>query len=238
MDELLCSIIIVLIITMILCTIILACKPGSLIHEYMTLKPEQVCSSLDNRCYKISGAYDKGKTLAADTLARLNSDILRVIRHMRDKYLWNKNLINATHPSIILRKKLVDNMLHRYNADVLVENVPWSINETSYTKEKGSMMAICLREKQTGEHKIDEYDNILFVGLHELTHVSTNVKDHNPPFWHIFKVLLREAKDAGVYKPINYEQNPMNACGLPVAYNPFYDASLYEEAIYAVLDSV
>ncbi len=233
MDELLTSIIIVLILTVILYLIITVCKPGSAIYEWITAKPTTVCSDVDDRCYKISTAYDTQLIEAANLLATLNKDMLTIIRHMRDNYLWNTN-IELTQ-GVLLRRRITEHMLARYNADVLVENVPWSLNETSYTQHKGEKMALCLREKQTGNHNIDEYSRLLFVALHELTHVSTDVKDHDEPFWYVFKVILQEAEKAGVYKPINYEKQPMNACGLPVAYNPYFDISLNESHLYHMI---
>ncbi len=238
MNELACAIVIVLIIVLLIATTLLLLKPGSPVYEWMTLQPTLGCSDLDGRCYKISGAYQHGQDEVVNKLAKLNNDILTVIRYMRDNYLWNKALVDSRDPGIIIRKILTQHMLDRYNADVLVENVPWSEGETSYTKEKGAKMAICTREKQTGGHQVEDYSNTICVGLHELTHVATNVKDHAEPFWYIFKIILKEAVNAGVYSPTNYEQFPMNACGLQVSYNPYFDSSLGEEYLYGMIDQI
>lgn len=236
MTNITVALLIVLIIVIIIALTLVICRPGSFMYELLTVKPIRICSSIDNRCYKISQAYEGGYQTAADMLAKLNSDILAVIRYMRNKYLWNHQYATSMEPAIVLRKRILEHMLHRYNADVLIENVPWSATETSYTQEKGERVAICLREKNTGRHELEEYSDILFVGLHELAHVSTDVKDHEEPFWHVFRVILHEAEDAGVYQPVNYEQKPMSVCGLNVSYNPYYDTSLGEEYLYPMIN--
>ena len=228
--ALLLSVVIVLIIII----VVMFCRSGSFIHEQLYIQPKKVCSTLDTRCYNIAQKYIGGHQDAANMLARLNNDLLSVIRYMRDKYLWNQ----SRNPGIIIRQRMANHMAYRYNADVLSENVPWNMTETSYTQDKGDKIAICLREKQTGRDELEDYSDVLFVGLHELAHVSTNIKDHDDPFWYVFKILLQEATDAGIYQPVNYENQPMNICGLDVQYNPYYDDTMREEFLYPIANIV
>jgi hypothetical protein len=192
------------------------------------------CTQSDGRCYKVASGL--GDThIAAGLLSRLNADILKLIRHMRDSYLWNKKYIGSNDPAIILRKILVTHMLYRYNADQLVENIPRRIGETSFTQEKGKMMALCMRDK---DKKIEDYEILLFVGLHELSHIATNIRDHEEPFWFVFQVILKEAKSVGIYHPIDHRINPISTCGLKVQYNPYFDTRLHESKLYGILDKL
>jgi hypothetical protein len=138
----------------------------------------------------------------------------------------------------LLRYKLTKHLLERYNSDVIKENIPKDSNTTSYTGQKGKTLYVCLREKETGQNNIEKYDLLLFVLLHELTHISTNTKHHGPEFWHIFKVILHEAEKAGIYKPVDYTDKHIVYCSLKITYNPYFDNNLSEEFLYEIIDQI
>ena len=64
----------------------------------------------------------------------------------------------------------------------------------------------------------------MFVNLHELTHIASTKNDpgHKIDFWKNFKIILQEAKEIGVYKPINYKKTPVNYSGMNIFNNPYY----------------
>ena len=64
---------------------------------------------------------------------------------------------------------------------------------------------------------------LMFVVLHELTHMMNNKWDHHLDFWLLFKFLLTNAADIGIYSPVNYKIYPINYCGLDLYYNPYFD---------------
>ena len=68
----------------------------------------------------------------------------------------------------------------------------------------------------------------MFVNLHELTHIASTKNDpgHKIDFWKNFKIILQEAKEIGVYKPINYKKTPVNYCGMNIFYNPYFNKKL------------
>jgi hypothetical protein len=45
---------------------------------------------------------------------------------------------------------------------------------------------------------------------------------HEKDFWVAFKYLLEEAKDAGIYVPIDYTNHPVDYCGLVIKDNPYF----------------
>lgn len=232
MESLTYSLVIVMLIVMIIYQ-----AWQSSIYELMVIQPVKSCSKKDGRCYTVSSVYDNTEG-AADIFARINKDMLTVIRYMRNNYLWNPRYTNSKDPAILLRKILVSHMLSRYSAESLAENIPKSLKSTSYTDDKGKKVALCLREKHSGSNQLEQYERVLFVGLHELAHISTNIRDHEEPFWYIFKVLLIEAHKSGVYNPIDYEKVPIDVCGLKVEYNPYFDTSLNESYLYGMLGRI
>jgi hypothetical protein len=45
-------------------------------------------------------------------------------------------------------------------------------------------------------------------------------------FWPLFKFMLVNAVDCGIYTPIDYAAHPVVYCGLKLSYNPYYDSRL------------
>ena len=179
------------------------------------------CSKIDNRCYKIKKKYDsKTYNKAANILAFLNKTNIKVINHMKNKYFYNEN--NK------YKKKLTANLINRYNPKSLREHAPKGLKNLSYVFGKGKSIGYCLREKRTGKNNLHKIDTILFVNLHELTHIASTENDprHEKNFWKNFKIILHEAEEVGVYTPIDYSKNSVDYCGMMVTYNPYFNEKL------------
>lgn len=70
----------------------------------------------------------------------------------------------------------------------------------AFTENKGDRIAVCLSDTR----RASTYDNDLFyVLLHELAHLSTVTYGHNQEFWDHFAVLQRHAQDAGLLAPVS-----------------------------------
>jgi hypothetical protein len=154
------------------------------------------------------------KDEAADLLLLLNKNNHRLIDHL------------MTWPRGSEAYELGVRIKSRYQPNALRENDPESPDSTSYTEDKGRVLAICLRDPSTGKQQFHDRDLIKFVNLHELAHIGSVGWGHQDEFWTIFKFLLQEARKIGIYTPTNYAAQPVNYCGLDVSYNPLYDASL------------
>ena len=102
-----------------------------------------------------------------------------------------------------------------------IEEAPNEDDSTSYTINKGDLMALCLREKR-GEHPFHDYNTLQFVIIHEMAHIMSVSEGHNEEFIDNFRFLLREANKMGYYHPIDYRTNPITYCGLKVTNNPFF----------------
>lgn len=188
----------------------------------------EVVSRVDGMRYRVHEGHT-GPQRAADTLADLNGRVIDLMRFLRGRYLRGAD--GELRPE---RREAVRRLLARYNPDNLAENSPKDPSgDTSYTLDKGAVVAICLRERERdpaarGDPRVNDIhdlDTLTFVTLHEMTHIAIEDVDHPPRFWSAFRFILEEAEDAGVYTSPRYAQAPRQYCGVKIDYNPRYDPS-------------
>jgi hypothetical protein len=156
---------------------------------------EFVRSTVDNRRYLVKSMPDKQD--AADMLASINQDIVRLIKHLRIKYPdWE-----------------VTQMLYKnYDPDAISEGSPDS-GYTSYAVNKGEKLVICIRNT---DMSFVEKNVVLYPAIHEVTHIGTHEIGHTPLFWSNFKVILQEAIDIGVYTKVDFKNNPTDYCSIKI----------------------
>jgi predicted metal-dependent hydrolase len=120
----------------------------------------------------------------------------------------------------------IEQLVRNYNPKKIYEISPRnSGNATSYTEDK-KVLVLCLRHKQpdaNGHYRLHDINTMMFVVLHELTHMANKSWGHQIDFWTLFKFLLSNATEIGIYYPINFKTRPMKYCGLGLHYNPLYD---------------
>jgi hypothetical protein len=163
------------------------------IHNYVNSEVEYVKSTIDGRSYLVLSLPDKQK--AADYIADINRDMMRLIKHLK-----------AKHPEDEDYERLYRN----YNPDAISEGSPES-NYTSYTVNKSSLV-LCIR--QTDTHAFVPKNVVLYPVIHEVSHLACNEVGHTPKFWKLFKQILQEAIDIDIYKKQNFKANPQPYCGL------------------------
>ena len=144
--------------------------------------------------------------LAANLLAE-------VTQKMKDMVAY----LHQTHPKDGRTIQLVEG----FNPQKISETLPTS-ELTAYSENKGEKIAFCLNKAKNGTKLID-INTLTFVALHELTHVATKSVGHKQEFWQNFKWVLQNAKEAGIYSPIDYKKNPEEYCGMTINDNPYYD---------------
>lgn len=204
-------------IAIIILLIMLISKGRYKLYEYMDIHKTR--SALDNRNYSVSKSF-KDTEKAAETLSKLHSFICKFLDYLKKNYLKNPN-----NPKD--KKEFIKRILYKYNPDTLYENSPYNGGDTSFVINKGAKFGVCLREKITkNPDKIHDFNTLQFVVLHEITHIGTKTYGHNDEFWSRFKFILSEAYKSGLYKPIDYQTNPSNYCGLMITSNPLFDNTL------------
>ena len=170
--------------------------------DYLHLKC--IISDVDGKRYCVR---ERNKLeLAADRLANVNIKLIKLVKHVGEKYPNRENC-----------KRL----LKKFNPKKIYETLPTS-ESTAYSQNKGEKLAFCLDTKKNGGKLID-INTLMFVAIHELSHIASKSIGHTEEFWNNFKFLLEEAENIGVYKPEDYKKNPKNYCGMKITDNPYFD---------------
>ena len=143
---------------------------------------------------------------AADLLAMTTEKCTMLVNHLKE-----------TEPNNEITKRLVEG----YNPKTIQETLPTS-EHTAYSENKGEKIAFCLNTRKGGNKLIDE-NTLMFVALHELSHLATKSVGHTKEFWDNFKFILQESEKIGVYHPVDYKKNKTNYCGMDIKDNPYFD---------------
>ena len=120
-------------------------------------------------------------------------------------------------------------LIRNYDSNQIYEISPLNTSGvTSYTQNKKTLI-LCLRKKETdesGNNKLHDINTIIFVVIHELSHMMNNLWGHKMNFWILFKFMLLNACECGIYEPVDYRKYPVYYCGLLLSYNPLFDTSI------------
>lgn len=145
---------------------------------------------------------------AADLLATVTKKCKELVDYVGKKYPDQDNV-----------KRLVDG----FHPNKIMETLPTS-EYTAYSENKGEKIAFCLNKTRKGETNMIDEHTLMFVAIHELSHIATKSIGHKSEFWENFKFLLENAKESGIHVPTDYKKEPTEYCGMKLADNPYYDA--------------
>lgn len=162
-------------------------------------------------------------------LRRIDEKLRTLVRYLGNKYN------NKSSKYYVFVKNLIED----YNTDSIQETHPLEKGETSYVMRDGKILSLCIRYRINGgatntnnyqdTYTFHDLNTLVFVGIHELTHIAMDQVDHNEKFWRVFKWMLIEAVDIGVYVPVNYFINPIMYCEkINISYSPLYDIYMEE----------
>ena len=152
-------------------------------------------STFDGHSYKVYN-YDNS-LIAANMLATIKKNIIILKKHLIKNYLDLKN---------------VNTFCKKINLNNMYENIPTE-NTTSYTVNKGEKFVICLRS-QENPHEFVDINTIMYVCIHELSHIMTSEIGHTQVFWDNFRFLLAKSIECNIYSPTDYKKNPVKYCGI------------------------
>ena len=128
-----------------------------------------------------------------------------------------KNLVNSLNENDDNKGEYIQKLKKSFNPEYITENIPGSIY-VAYSVNKGEELSLCIREK--GSDKFIDDNTIIFVAIHELSHIMTPETGHTPLFWDNMKYLLEKASSQGIYMPVDYSQSPVNYCGMDINSTP------------------
>lgn len=142
--------------------------------------------------------------------ANLTADRIAKLEQFTNEFM---SYLGAKYPKDIRTRRILDNL-----AEIKMEESPFEDDTSSYTVNKGELIALCIRNKENKD--FHDWNTLLFVLIHELGHVASVTTGHNQEFITNFKWLLERANEAGLYTPVDYSKSPITYCGVRVTNNP------------------
>ena len=158
-------------------------------------------STIDNKKYLVRN--DERKQESANYMAKIRKNLHILVNHLKVNF-------SNDHRIDILTKK--------YNPDNLSESMKSSIY-TSYSVNKGQKIVICIKEKNEAETMIG-LNTVMFVVIHEISHIITKSIGHTDEFWNNMRFLLEQSINLGIYKKEDYKKNPKKYCGIEIKDSP------------------
>ena len=125
--------------------------------------------------------------------------IRKILYERRDEYPEFKEYIELLH------KNLHPERTQIYENDI-------NSKYTSYSVNKGEEIVFCLRSKET--KKLHTIDMMMYVALHEISHLACPEIGHTPLFKKIFAFIVNRAIELKLYNKIDFESNPEEYCGM------------------------
>lgn len=84
---------------------------------------------------------------------------------------------------------------------------------TSYSLNKGEQIVICMRDTNGVIH---DYNILVYVLLHEISHVFCDEYGHTKKFKRIFKDVTEISIKHGLYQKVDYDVTPQSYCGINI----------------------
>lgn len=196
------------------------------VRSHLNTESIKACSKNSCGDFNVNKSHRNQKQ-AAEILAEITRRNKIFMEALKTKYIGVIEDPRISSNSLSAR---VQQLLINYNSDRIFEISPLNKSGvTSYTQDKKTLI-YCLRKKNAinGDNQLHDVNTIMFVNLHELTHMMNDKWGHEESsgFWNLFKSMLEEAVLLGLYNPVNYANHPINYCGLLINYNPLFDENM------------
>lgn len=160
-------------------------------------------SDIDNEPYLVRDVADKQR--AANMLAKIKQNIMVVVDYLyknKDNY---KDYI-----------KYIDQLHKRIQGVIIMESTE-DDQYTSYSVNKGEQLIFCLRSRSLGSTgKLHDMNLLMYVCLHEISHISSPTYGHDDQFKKVFAFLAKIGIELGLYKKIDFGKKSETYCGLEI----------------------
>jgi len=160
---------------------------------YKRSEVKSIKSNIDSKKYVVLNKKDANK--AADLLAEISQRLIKI-----------QNYLESNHED-----KYIKTTKDRFNPTNISEGSSDS-GYTSYTVNKGEKMIFCIRDKETND--LHDINLMMYVALHEFTHVMCVTVGHNEEFHKNFNYILKVAEDMGMYSKLPIGKQEIKYCGL------------------------
>lgn len=178
-----------------------------------------VRSELDNKYYLVRNLPDK--QIAVNLLSKIKQNIFILVNYLytnnnndpESKENIKKLACDISYNSSVCKKykEYISILYHKIQKTEISEGIG-SEKYTSYSVNKGEQLVICLRSLKTNE--LHDINIIMYVVIHELSHIACPEYGHTELFKEIFAYLLRNAIAINLYKRIDFYKYPEDYCGL------------------------
>jgi hypothetical protein len=195
-----------LIILIILLIVIL-----SVFYWFNYKKMTFIKSPIDNHFYMVRDLSDK--YIAVNLLASLRGNILKLMNHLNSKkdtdYKEYKEYI------VQLSERVHDVTISESRGDEEANDENGNKKDivTSYSVNKGEELVMCLRSRKEF-NKFHSINTLMYVILHEISHIACPEYGHGPLFKKIFAFFTKIAIELNLYSYVDYRKNNEEYCGI------------------------
>lgn len=158
-----------------------------------------VISQIDNKPYLVRNLSDKQQT--SNILAQIRRNIKNLVKYMK------------VHPSEKYQI-YTNNLVQKIDHVLMTENIN-DFMYTSYSVNKGEQLVFCLRSRKTKD-EIHDLNLMMYVVLHEISHIACPEYGHGDLFKGIFKYITESGVKLGIYKPIDFKRHNEEYCGIQI----------------------
>lgn len=164
--------------------------------EFRDLVP--IKSEYNGKEYLVQDTQDKQRS--ANILSKIEEKIWYLVDRMND------DEDEEYH-------KYIRNIIRKRNSIEIME-VPFNTKNTSFTLNKNRLV-FCLKSKSSrGWGEYHDINLIMYVVLHEISHIACPEDGHTRLFAKIFNYIAGKAVEYGVYDKIDFANNPRVYCGM------------------------
>ena len=142
--------------------IIIACV--YMYFESDTFQLKCIVSTVDGNKYCVRERENLQK--AADLLAKVTEKSKKLVEYVQEQHPDNPN---------------VARLVEKYNPKKVMETLPTS-KYTAYSENKGEKLAFCLNKIKTENDNLIDEHTLMFVTIHELSHIMTKSIGHKSDF--------------------------------------------------------
>lgn len=167
-------------------------------HEVKYVK-----SKVNNVEYLVRDTPDKQE--AADKLGMIDVNMRKFIDYVYD---------HRNDENFVKNKEYIE-QLHDRIKNVVISESSADSSYTSYSINKGEQLVFCLRSKYN--NSFHDLNLLMYVVLHELSHVGCPEYGHGPLFKKVFAFFAECGVKCDVYKKIDFGEKPEEYCGLIIS---------------------
>lgn len=160
-----------------------------------------VRSDIDNNDYLVRDMPDKN--IACNMLAKIRQNMIKINDNLMtniEKYKEHAEYINN------LNIKIKDSVIMESGKNAVY---------TSYSVNKGDQIVFCLRSRSDTD-KLHDMNLLMYVVLHEMSHVACPEYGHTELFKKIFNFITQRAIEMELYTKIPFNQTSVEYCGLMI----------------------